>query len=166
MLKFKSGCYIGLRFCSLLLELFFLFVLLIIYCSRCWCRFGGMMRARLTLRMGWAQPRHPLESSGNFPPCTSHACNKNKREQLDSGYVSEMKMKLLPKSCSSKYVINSCSKGMRERVFLQSKLSQNPKETRARTCEREWEWREWAWELITPLSASIWRCCRSKPTGE
>ena len=45
----------------------------------------------------------------------------------------------------------------RERVFLQSNLSQNPKETRARMCEREWEWREWAWELITPLLASIWR---------
>jgi hypothetical protein len=69
-----------------------------------------MMRARLALRTGRAQPRHPLESSRNFPPCTSHACNKNEREQLDSGYVSEMKMKLLPKSCSSKYVINLAAK--------------------------------------------------------
>ena len=101
---------LGLQFCSLLLELFFLFVLLIIHCSRCWCRFGGMMRARLTLRTGRAQPRHPLESSGNFPPCTSHACNKNEREQLDLGYVSKMKMKLLPKNCSSKYVINLAAK--------------------------------------------------------
>ena len=41
--------YLDLQFYSLLLELFFLFVLLIIRCSRCWCRFGGMMRARLTL---------------------------------------------------------------------------------------------------------------------
>ena len=101
---------LGLRFCSLLLELFFLFVLLIIHCSRCWCRFGGMMRARLALRMGRAQPRHPLENSGNVPSCTSHACNKNEREQLDSGYVSEMKMKLLPESCSSKNVINLAAK--------------------------------------------------------
>ena len=69
-----------LQFCSLLLELFFLFVLLIIHCSRCWCRFGGMMRARLALRTRRAQPRHPLESSENFPPCTSHACNKNEQE--------------------------------------------------------------------------------------
>ena len=29
------------------------------------------MRAWLALWMGRAQPRHPLESSGNFPPCTS-----------------------------------------------------------------------------------------------
>ena len=28
--------------------------------------------------------------------------NKNKREQLGSGYVSEIKMKFLPESCSSK----------------------------------------------------------------
>ena len=30
--------------------------------------------------------------------------NKNEREQLDSGYVSEMKMKLSPECCSSKCV--------------------------------------------------------------
>ena len=83
--------------------------------------------------------------------------NKNEREQLDSGYVSEMKMKLLPESCSSKCVDNlAAKKWERERVFLRSNLSQNPMETRARMCERGWEWREWAWELITPLSASIW----------
>ena len=34
----------------------------------------------------------------------------------------------------------SCSKEMGEKVFLQSNLSQNPKETRARMCERECEW--------------------------
>ena len=36
--------------------------------------------------------------------------NKNEREQLNSGYVSEMKMKLLPESCSSSYVINLAAK--------------------------------------------------------
>ena len=36
--------------------------------------------------------------------------NKNEREQLGSGYVSEIKMKFLPKSCSSKYVINLAAK--------------------------------------------------------
>ena len=36
---------LGLRFCSLLLKLFFLFILLIIHRGRCWCRFGGMTRA-------------------------------------------------------------------------------------------------------------------------
>ena len=36
--------------------------------------------------------------------------NKNEREQLDSGYVSEMKMKLLPEYCSSKCVNNLVAK--------------------------------------------------------
>ena len=36
--------------------------------------------------------------------------NKNEREQLDLGYISKMKMKLLPESCSSKYVINLVAK--------------------------------------------------------
>ena len=36
--------------------------------------------------------------------------NKNEREQLDSGYVSEMKMKLLPESYSSKCVDNLAAK--------------------------------------------------------
>ena len=36
--------------------------------------------------------------------------SKNEQEQLDLGYVSEMKMKLLPESCSSKYVINLVAK--------------------------------------------------------
>ena len=36
--------------------------------------------------------------------------NKNEREQLDSGHVSEMKMKLLPESCSSKCVDNLAAK--------------------------------------------------------
>ena len=36
--------------------------------------------------------------------------NKNEREQLDSGYVSEMKMKLLPECCSSKCVDNLAAK--------------------------------------------------------
>ena len=34
----------------------------------------------------------------------------------------------------------SCSKEMRESVFLQSNMSQSPMETRARMCEREYEW--------------------------
>ena len=36
--------------------------------------------------------------------------NKNEREQLDSGYVSEMKVKLLPECCSSKCVDNLAAK--------------------------------------------------------
>src|SRR6185436_6012247 len=36
---------LGLRFCSLLLKLFFLFI---VHRGRCWCRFEGMTRARLT----------------------------------------------------------------------------------------------------------------------
>ena len=36
--------------------------------------------------------------------------NKNEREQLDSGYVSELKMKLLPECCSSKCVNNLAAK--------------------------------------------------------
>ena len=36
--------------------------------------------------------------------------NKNEREQLNSGYVSEMKMKLLPECCSSKCVGNLAAK--------------------------------------------------------
>ena len=36
--------------------------------------------------------------------------NKNEREQLDLGYVSEMKMKLLPECCSAKCVDNLAAK--------------------------------------------------------
>ena len=36
--------------------------------------------------------------------------NKNEREQLDSGYVSEMEMKLLPECCSSKCINNLAAK--------------------------------------------------------
>ena len=36
--------------------------------------------------------------------------NKNKREQLDSGYISEIKMKHLPESFSSKCVDNLATK--------------------------------------------------------
>ena len=36
--------------------------------------------------------------------------NKNERQQLNSGYVSEMKMKLLPECCSSKCVDNLAAK--------------------------------------------------------
>ena len=36
--------------------------------------------------------------------------NKNEREQLGSGYVSEKKMKLLPECCSSKCVDNLAAK--------------------------------------------------------
>ena len=48
--------------------------------------------------------------------------NKNEREQLDSGYVSEIKMKFLPKSCSSKYVINLAAKKLERERFLETKL--------------------------------------------
>ena len=54
--------------------------------------------------------------------------NKNEREQLDSGYVSEMKMKLLPESCSSNHVINLAAK-KRESVLaikLEPKSKGNP----------------------------------------
>jgi len=87
---------LGLRFCSLLLELFFLFILLIVHRGWCWCRFGGMMRAPEILRLA--------------PLMLATRTNKNEREQLDSGYVSEMKMKLLPESCSSKCVDNLAAK--------------------------------------------------------
>ena len=36
--------------------------------------------------------------------------NKYEREQLDLGYVSEMKMKLLPECCLTKYVDNLAAK--------------------------------------------------------
>ena len=54
--------------------------------------------------------------------------NKNEREQLDSGYVSKMKMKLLPESCSSNHVINLAAK-KRESVLaikLEPKSKANP----------------------------------------
>jgi len=65
-------------------------------------------------------------------------------------------MKLLPESCSSMCVENLAAKKMRERVFLQ-KLEPKSNENPSKECEREWEWREWAWERLTPLLASIWR---------
>ena len=43
-----------------------------------------------------------LESFRPTPFILVKRMNKNEREQLDSGYVSEMKMKLLPECCSSK----------------------------------------------------------------
>ena len=56
--------------------------------------------------------------------------NKNEREQLNSGYVSEMKMKLLPECCSAKCVDNlAAKKWERESVLaikLESKSKGNP----------------------------------------
>ena len=65
--------------------------------------------------------------------------NKNEREQLGSGYVSEIKMKFLPESCSFKWADDLAAKKW-EKDFLKPNLSQNPMETRARMCERECEW--------------------------
>ena len=48
-----------------------------------------------------------LESA---PTPTTVDYEQDEQEQLESGYVSEMKVKLLPKSCSSKYVINLAAK--------------------------------------------------------
>ena len=81
--------------------------------------------------------------------------NKNKREQLDSGYINEIKMKLLPESCSSKSVDNLAAKKW-ERGFLKLNLSQNPMTTRARICERECEW-VCEHESITPSSRPLYK---------
>ena len=48
--------------------------------------------------------------------------NKNDPEQLDSGYVSELKMKLLPESCFSKCVDNLAAKKWERESFLAIKL--------------------------------------------
>ena len=50
------------------------------------------------------------ESFRPTPFMLATRANKNEREQLGSGYVSEIKMKFLPESCSSKYVINLAAK--------------------------------------------------------
>ena len=64
--------------------------------------------------------------------------NKNEREQLDSGYVSEMKTKLLPEYCSSKCVNNLVAKKW-ERDFLAIKLEPKSNENPRAKCERVWE---------------------------
>jgi hypothetical protein len=48
--------------------------------------------------------------------------NKNDREQLNSGYISELKMKLLPESCSCKCVDNLVVKKWERESFLAIKL--------------------------------------------
>ena len=50
------------------------------------------------------------ESFWPTPFMLATRANKNEQEQLGSGYVSEIKMKFLPESCSSKYVINLAAK--------------------------------------------------------
>jgi hypothetical protein len=50
----------------------------------------------------------------NLRPVPFMLEEQERREQLESGYVSETKMKFLPESCPSK-VWKSCSKEMRER---------------------------------------------------
>ena len=117
--------------------------------------------------MGWAWPRHPFESSRKFPTYTFHSWNKNEREQLGSGYVSEMKMKILPESCSSKCVDNLAAKKW-ERDFLQPNLSQNPMKTqekfvRGSVWEREWK-SECEWN--TPLSQPLFKGERVKAHKE
>ena len=80
--------------------------------------------------------------------------NKNEREQLDSGYVSEMKMKLLPKSCSSKYVINlAAKKWERECSCNQTwvKIQRKPEQE----CVRGSESGETEHESSSPLSRPI-----------
>ena len=77
--------------------------------------------------------------------------NKNEQEQLDSSYVSEMKMKLLPECCSSKCVDNLAVR----------KSNGNP---RAKF-EREWVNDSWVGELNTHLSASIYRENGRAPLG-
>ena len=72
--------------------------------------------------MGWAWPRHPFESSRKFPTYTFHAWNKNEREQLGSGCVSEIKMKLLPESCSSKCIDNLAAKKWERESILTIKF--------------------------------------------
>ena len=87
--------------------------------------------------------------------------NKNEQEQLDSGYVSEMKVKLLPECCSSKCVDNLTAKKW-EREFscnqTWAKIQRKPE-------QRMWEgvWVSvWAWESSTPLSRPLfkgeWAC--------
>ena len=44
------------------------------------------------------------------PSMLSTRANKNEREQLNSGYINEMKMKLLPECGSSKCVDNLAAK--------------------------------------------------------
>ena len=90
-----------------------------------------------------------LKSFRPTPFMLAKRTNKNEREQLDSGYVSEMKMKLLPKSCSSKYVINLAAKKW-EREISWTKLE--PK-SNGNQSKNVWEgvWVSvWVWESSTP----------------
>ena len=86
-----------------------------------------------------------------IPPSWPFAC-----WGLDSGYVSEMKMKLLPESCSSKCVDNLAAKKW-EREFscnqTWAKIQRKPE-------QRMWEgvWVSvWAWESSTPLSRPLFK---------
>jgi hypothetical protein len=116
-----------------------------------------------TPQTGWAWPRHLPESSGNLPTYSfmlATRTNKNEWEQLDSGYVSEIKWNSYPKVVPPRVWTILQQRNERERGFLKSNLSQNPMKTRARTCERESEWeREWKSECEqrTPLSRPLFQ---------
>ena len=65
--------------------------------------------------------------------------NKNEREQLNSGYVSVMKIKLLPKYCSFKCVDNLAAKKWEREISCNqtwAKIQWKPEQE----CERECEW--------------------------
>ena len=67
------------------------------------------------------------ESFRPTPFMLAKRTNKNEREQLGSGYVSEMKMKLLPESYSSNYVINLAAKNWERVCVLAIKLEPKSK---------------------------------------
>ena len=82
--------------------------------------------------------------------------NKNEREQLDSSYISEMKMKPLHEFCSSNCVDNLATKKW-EREF-----SWNQTSTKVQWKPEQRMWEEvwvsvWAWESSTPLSRPLFK---------
>ena len=94
--------------------------------------------------------------------------NKNEREQLDSGYISEMKMKILPESCSSKYVINlAANKWERECSCNQTwaKIQRKPKQECVRGSESGESEHESSSPLSRPLIEGNWASAPEEEPG-